>query len=176
MSYADLERMPVDSPRFELYDGELSEVPAPTLRHQRVALHLSQLLREYELRCGGLAVFAPVDVVLDQHNVVQPDVVFISAERAARLEMLGPLRIPPDLAVEVLSPATARTDRGRKLQLLARFGVKEYWLVDPIDQTLELHKLDGSAYVFEALAHEQEMVTSAALPGLVFHASRIFAR
>ena len=176
MNYADLERMPVDGPRFELYDGELSELPAPTLRHQRVAIHVTELLCEYERRCGGLAVVSPLDLILDDHNVVQPDVMFIRAERAARLELLGPLRVPPDLAVEVLSPGTEGADRGRKLRLLSRFGVKEYWLIDPAEQTLELHRLEGSAYVLETLAPGNDMVTSPALPGLAFDIARIFAR
>ncbi len=75
VSYADLELLSEDGRRFELYDGELFEMPAPTLRHQRVAVNVIEVIRGHERRAGGLAVISPVDVVLTRYDVVQPDVV-----------------------------------------------------------------------------------------------------
>jgi Uma2 family endonuclease len=175
-SYADLERLPDDGRRYELYDGELCEVPAPIPRHQRVAYKLAAVLDEYERANGGLAFISPIDIVLDDHNVVQPDVVFFTRERMHLIDMKKATRLPPDLAVEVLSPTTERTDRGKKLRLLARFGVREYWLVDPDENTIERLVLAAGAYVVDALVEEADLMTSKALPGLSFPAARIFAR
>jgi len=79
VTYADLERMPDDGRRYELYDGEVSVVPSPLLRHQRVAERVFELLREYGSRPGGEAIVAPIDIVLSDLDVVQPDVVFFGA-------------------------------------------------------------------------------------------------
>jgi len=113
MSYADLERMPEDGPRFELYDGVLSELPAPIPRHQRVGFNAAEVLKNYERQAGGLMVMSPTDIVLDDYNVVQPDVVFFGRDRARTIDLYRAIRIPPELAVEVLSPTTAAIDRGR---------------------------------------------------------------
>ncbi len=175
LSFADLERMPEDGRRYELYDGELSEVPSPLPVHQRVAFNLAEALREYERGRGGLVFVAPLAIVLDEFNVVQPDVVFFTADRIGAIDMRRVIRQPPDLAVEVLSPSTEQTDRGRKLRLLARFGVREYWLVDPLEQTIEQLALEGDDYVLVQLAGAHETVASRALPALAVSASRVFA-
>ena len=149
-SYADLERLPDDGRRYELYDGEVVELSSPTYRHQRVGLNISVMLRNYEAAHGGRVVPAPFDIVLTQYDVVEPDVVFFVEERVSLLDTFGGARVPPDLAVEVLSPGTASNDRGRKKHLLARFGVREYWLVDPIGNRLECYVLRNDAYILEA--------------------------
>ena len=174
MSYADLERMPDDGRRYELYDGELSEVPAPIPRHQRVAFNIAEVLRDYERKHGGLMFTSPIDIVLDDYNVVQPDVVFFSRERTDAIDMRRAIRVPPDLAVEVISPSTESTDRGKKLRLLARFGVKEYWLIDPLDNTLEQRVLVGFALIPGGRVAQHDRVTSHALDALRFPASRLF--
>jgi Uma2 family endonuclease len=173
MCFADLERMPEDGRRYELYDGELSDVPSPLPRHQRVALNVAERLREYERRAGGLVFVAPLDIVLDEHNVVQPDVVYFTAARAATIDLGRPIWMTPDLVVEVLSPATATNDRGRKQRLLARFGVAEYWLVDPADRTIEQLVLEGSALVLANVAGDRDALASRGLPGLVVSAAEI---
>ena len=175
-SYADLERLPEDGRRYELYDGERCEVPAPIPRHQRVAHKLANVLDEHERAAGGLVLISPIDIVLDEHNVIQPDVVFFARQRADLIDMGSAIRVPPDLAIEVLSPATADADRGKKLRLLARFGVREYWIVDPIDNTIERFVLVADAYVLDGVVSETDVMTSRALPGLRFPAARVFAR
>ena len=102
MRFADLERMPEDGRRFELYDGELSEVPSPLPRHQRIALNIANALRQYEHSHGGLVFVAPLDIVLDDHNVVQPDAVFFGTDRACAIDLHRPIRLAPDLAIEIL--------------------------------------------------------------------------
>lgn len=174
MTYADLERLPEDGPRFELYDGVLSEVPAPIPRHQRVAFNAAEILKNYERETGGLMLTAPTDIVLDDYNVVQPDVVFFGRDHARTIDLYRAIRIPPELAVEVLSPTTAAIDRGKKLRLLARFGVSEYWLVDPIANTLEQLVLAGELYRVLPVMNAGDVVLSPTLLGLTFPAGRLF--
>ena len=117
-----------DEPRCELIYGRFYVTPSPTPSHQLVASLLWRELYAIARRCGGLALAAPLDVVLDDHTVVQPDVSYFTA---ARRGIVGRrVEGAPDLIVEILSPSTSRTDRGEKLKLYADSGVQEYWLVD----------------------------------------------
>jgi Uma2 family endonuclease len=127
VSYADLERMPEDGRRYELYDGEVFVVPAPVPRHQIVQIALTELLRRWAGRHGGFVVSSPIDIIFTEHDVLQPDVVLFRPERTHLIDLDRPIRHVPDLCVEVLSPSTAAADRGRKMQAFARFGVPEYW-------------------------------------------------
>jgi Uma2 family endonuclease len=175
VTYAELLQWPDDGRQRELYDGEVVVVPAPIFRHQRVAMHVMDLLRDYEEAAGGVTVPAPFDIVLSDFTVLQPDVVFFRRERRHLLDDWGPARAVPDLAVEVLSPSTESRDRGRKMHLLARFGLPEYWLVDPARHTLEIHLLRSGAYERVVDAGERDRVTSPTLPDLSFAAARLFA-
>ena len=126
VSYADLERTPEDGRRYELYDGEVYVVPAPMPRHQRVQMRLVEWFDHYAESVGGFAVDAPIDIVFSEYDVLQPDVVFFRPERAHLVDLDCVIRHVPDLCVEILSPSTEATDRGRKMQMLARYGVPEY--------------------------------------------------
>jgi len=175
VTYAELQHWPDDGRRYELYDGEVIVVPAPLLRHQRVALHLMDVLREYEEVAGGLVVPAPFDIVFSEHNVVQPDVVYFTTDRRHLLRDWDAGRAVPDLAVEVLSPGTEARDRGRKMELLARFGVPEYWIVDPARNVLEVYALRSAAYQLAVAAADDAIVLSPTLTDLSFATSRVFA-
>ena len=174
VTFAELQEWPDDGRRYELYDGEVVVCPMPFLRHQRVAFHIGQILYDYEQREGGLVFCVPIDIVFSEHNVVQPDVVYFRQERRHVLKMMEATRAAPDLAVEVLSRSTEATDRGRKMQLLARFGVPEYWIVDPVKNTLEIYLLRGPAFERVATHDEHQEVQSPTLPGLSFPAARVF--
>ena len=174
VSFAELCRWPDDGRQYELYDGEVIVVPAPIPRHQRVGINVVSVLREYEQRTGGLVFYAPFDVVLTEYDVVQPDVVFFRAERRDLIDMMRPTRVPPDLAVEVSSPSTERRDRGRKMELLARFGVPEYWIIDPIGNLLEIYQLQSASDILAAVVGEKDHVESPTLAGLSFEAVRLF--
>ena len=126
-TYTDLQSWPDDGRRYELYDGEVCVIPSPLLMHQDAVQARYRLLFAYSEAHGGKAIVAPIDIVFDELNVLQPDVVFFTADRSHLLRRDQPIRIAPDLAIEVLSPSTARNDRGRKMQTFARFGVPEYW-------------------------------------------------
>jgi Uma2 family endonuclease len=138
-------------------------------------MHIEETLLEYERAHGGAVAHAPLDIVLSEHNVVQPDVVYFKPERRRLLEDWDANRIPPDLAVEILSRSTEARDRGRKIQLLARFQVPEYWIVDPAKHTLEIHVLRDRDYVLFGSYDEASDVSSPSLPGLAFAAVRVFA-
>jgi Uma2 family endonuclease len=124
---ADYDRLP-DEPRYELVFGRFHLTPSPFPRHQVVVTMLLLHFHRIAKAAGGFVFIAPLDVVLADHSVVQPDLLYMSA---ARLELVGNrVEGAPDLVVEVLSPGTARFDRGRKLQLYSLYGIEEYWLVD----------------------------------------------
>jgi Uma2 family endonuclease len=137
----DYERLP-DEPRHELLYGRLYVTPSPTARHQRVSLLLSHRLDALSREIGGMVFTAPLDVALADHTVVQPDLLYLSPERQHRVQER--IEGPPDLAVEIVSPRTARRDRGEKLRAYAELGVREYWIVDPAARQIEfLTNRDG---------------------------------
>lgn len=142
MTRADLADTPDDGHRYELVDGTLVVTPAPTWQHQQAVLELAVLLREACPR--ELQVFvAPVDVVLADETVLQPDVL------VARRSDLGDRDLPaaPVLAVEVLSPSTRRVDLGLKRSRYEAAGCPSYWVVDPDDPSLTAWGLVDGAYV-----------------------------
>jgi Uma2 family endonuclease len=174
VTFAELQQWPDDGRRYELYDGEVIVVPSPVPRHQRIVLNLAWILREYEERAGGLVFAAPLDIVFDEHNVVQPDVLYFREEQRPFVPMDAAAHATPDLAIEVLSRRTAVRDRGRKMQLLARFAVPEYWIVDPDSEAIEIYALHGAAYDRMATAGAGQDAQSATLTGLSFPVARVF--
>jgi Uma2 family endonuclease len=146
VSFADLQRMPDDGRRYELYDGELHVVPSPMPRHQRVAMRLLDVLFEYARRAGGEAFSAPLDIVVSEYDVVQPDLVYFGPSAAGRIDPDQAIRFLPDLAIEVLSPSTASIDRGRKRLLLERAGLREYWIVDPAASGVNVYVLEQGRF------------------------------
>lgn len=166
VSYTDLLHQPEDGRRYEIYDGEVFVVPSPLPLHQIVADNIARVLHEYSNVQGGLAITAPLDIVFSEHNVLQPDIVFFSRGRRQLVKLDEVIRHAPDLVVEVLSPSTESTDRGRKLQTFARFGVREYWIVDPTARTLEVLSLRGRSYKLHSKVTAGETAVSENLPGL----------
>jgi Uma2 family endonuclease len=151
-----------EEPRCELLYGRLLVTPAPTLRHQLVSGRVFRILADYADRNGGHAFYAPVDVVLANHSIVQPDVIYVTK---ARSSILGTrVEGAPDLTVEILSPGTARRDLGAKLRLYAESGVPEYWIVDPSLSTFEF--LENTGDGFRLRLAEGATYRSAAIAGL----------
>ena len=171
VSFVELERWPEDGRRYELYDGEVYEVPSPILLHQIVAGRLHVMLNDYVREHGGIVLFAPLDIVLTDYDVVQPDLLLFTREREGLLNLRKANRVAPDLAIEILSPATAANDRGRKMQLLARHRVCEYWLVDPEAVTIEVYSLSGQQFALARTVSGRERVRSPLLPGLALQPS-----
>ena len=176
VSFAELSTWPDDGRRWELYGGEPIAVPSPSWTHQRVAVELVTLLKDYERHAGGGVVAAPFDIVLSEYDVLQPDVVYFGATKRAMLDPLQAGHIVPDLAVEVLSRSTEARDRGRKMALLGSYGLPEYWLVDPVSRVVEIYGLSIGGRLEQAQAFESPSIAaSATLPGLTFGLERLFA-
>lgn len=160
VSYADLVRWPEDGRRYELYDGEVYVVPSPLPLHQIVSARLYDVLRDYVRVHGGVVLYAPLDIVLTEYDVVQPDLLFFTREHERLIEPRKVTRHAPDLAIEILSPSTAPNDRGRKMRLLARHSVREYWLVDPEAPAVEVYRLEGNRFVLVCSASGSQIVES----------------
>lgn len=174
LTYRDYLTWPDDGRRYELYEGEVYLVPSPSVRHQRVSGKLQALLRQFLLVNGlGEVLYAPLDVVFSESTVVQPDLLFISHERRS---IIGEQNISgaPDLVVEIISPATEERDRGAKLQLYCRYGVRECWLVDPDKRTVEVLALSPEGYQVLGRYRADEVVSSQVLVGFQFPAKEIF--
>jgi Uma2 family endonuclease len=174
VSFSDLLQMPEDGRRLELYDGEVFEIPGPLPRHQVAADNIKQILARYTLGHGGLSLISPLDIVFSEYDVVQPDVVFFGQARRHLVNFDKVIRDRPDLVVEVLSPGTLSNDRGRKLQMFARYGVPEYWIADSVRGCLEVHVLAGNRFAAPATSCGDEPVSSRILAGLVFPAIDAF--
>jgi Uma2 family endonuclease len=170
VSFADIEKWPEDGRRYELYDGEVYEVPSPILLHQMVSARLYLALAAYVNTHGGTVLYAPLDIVLTDYDVVQPDLLLFTRERTHLLNPRQVTRVPPDLAIEILSPSTEGNDRGRKMRLLQQHGVREFWLVDPDGETIEVYALNGSEFVLASVATATESVRSPLLPELTITA------
>jgi Uma2 family endonuclease len=174
ISFADLERAPEDGCRYELYDGEVFVVPAPLPRHQVVQHLVADMLRDFAVEHGGFAVASPIDIVFSDYDVLQPDVVFFGAARAHLVDLDRVIRNPPDLCVEVISPSTQDRDRGRKMQMFARFGVPEYWIIEPRVRRIEVYRLERGAYALVADLSGEGVIESPTTAGLVFSLAGLF--
>lgn len=160
--------------RYQLLDGEMIVAPSPTTRHQRILLRLYQAVNDFvgTHRLGEVLV-APCDVVLSNHDVAQPDVLFISNERSGIVTEPN-IQGAPDLVVEVLSPGTTQYDRGYKRSLYSRHGVREYWLVDPESETIEVLTASDQGLVTHSAYHQGETLASPLLEGLDVRLEQIF--
>ena len=173
VGYADLQRIPEDGYRYELYDGELCVVPSPLPIHQIVAQRLFLALNDFAQDHGGQAFLAPFDVVLSEFNVIQPDVLYYGPESAARINLREHVRFAPELAIEVLSPSTARNDHGRKRDLAARYRIAEYWVVDTDVRRIEVSTLQVDGYERPMIA-DGDLLRSATIAGLAIDLIDLF--
>jgi len=146
LTYKDYEALPADGRRYELHEGELSVTPAPSPRHQQVSANLFMLLRQH-VRAHGLGevLYAPIDCILSDITIVQPDLVYVEPSRLGAISARG-IEGPPTLVVEVLSPTSVQIDRGVKFQLYARHQIPYYWIVNPDTRTIEACTLSETAY------------------------------
>lgn len=146
LTYKDYAALPEDGKRYELHEGELSMTPAPHTRHQQVSRNLFRVLdqhvREQSL---GEILYAPVDCILSDITIVQPDIVYIESERRDIISARG-IEGPSTLVVEILSPSTGQIDRGIKFQLYARYGVPYYWIVETEPISIDAYALSGKEY------------------------------
>ena len=146
LSYPDYAAIPEDGLRHEIIDGDHYVNPAPNLYHQAVSKRLQhQLYTRIELAGLGILYYAPCDVQLSEHDIVQPDLLVVLSSRT-RIFTPTKVKGAPDLLVEILSEGTAAYDRTLKRDLYERSGVREYWIVDPSEHTLEQLVLQDGEY------------------------------
>lgn len=175
-TYADYQALPDDGPRYELIGGELIMAAAPLTRHQIILVNLLVILDGYvRSRRSGRVLCAPIDVHLSDHDVVQPDIVFISAAHADRIVRVG-IEGPPDLCVEILSEGTRKLDLDRKRRLYAEHGAGEYWVFDPDADTATVWRLREDAVKPAATFTRTDTMTSAMFPGLEIRLGEVFER
>jgi Uma2 family endonuclease len=175
-TYEDYLLFPDDGRRHELIGGEHFVTPAPNEKHQITAanlhLDLGSFVREHRL---GRVFFAPFDLVLSAEDVVQPDLLFISHQRAAVAKRQQTAAIP-ELVIEVLSESTRKTDETVKRKLYEWAGVLEYWVVDPVLETVKVYRLAGGAYtrVAELSVEAGDRLETPLLPGFAVALAAVF--
>ena len=172
LTFDDLAETPNDGQRYEIIGGELFVSPSPEAIHQRLLRVLLLLLNDFvtEQQLGEV-FFAPLDVRLAPHDIVQPDLIVLSAARFGVVES-RPIEGAPDLIVEILSPSTRDHDQVRKAELYARSGVPEYWIVDTEARTLRgLTLVEGR---YETIAQEGSVLRSVVLPDLTIDIAALF--
>ncbi len=170
MSYAEFHNLKFDDNdpyQYELIEGEIVRKSSPTIRHQRISGNIYFQIRTYlQQNPVGEVFSAPLDVVLEEHTAPQPDVFFVSKEREFILdEEEGVVIGTPDLIVEIISPSSVKKDRYEKKDLYERFGVREFWLADPNNRTVEIFTFSENAYRLHGFADEESKATSTVLPG-----------
>lgn len=157
-----------------LLEGETNLAPAPSDKHRAVVVKLLvalyQFVTEHRL---GLVRVSPYDVVLSEYDVVQPDLLFVSSDRSAIITEAN-IQGAPDLVVEILSPASVQYDRGYKGALYSRHGVREYWLVDPDAETVEVLTESDQGLVPHASYRRGDTLTSSLLAELALDLEQIF--
>jgi Uma2 family endonuclease len=168
----DYLKLPEDGNQYEIVAGILELKPSPTTTHQRISHQIHRILTD---SCENeyIIMYAPVDVILSDRETRQPDILMIHRSRAAIIQEHAVVG-PPDLVVEILSPSTIKRDRVMKLRSYAHFGVPEYWIIDPLNVTIEQYVLtrEGDPYELQDVFGAEETVTSARLPCVGFKVSQ----
>jgi len=175
LTYEHLRQMPDDGRRYELIEGELAVSPAPKWQHQRIVRRLFELLVRAENAGHGVVVPAPTDVVLDpEMNALQPDLLFIAKHRLEEIVTEDNVQGAPDLVAEVLSASTAGRDLGVKLRVYARYGVRFYWVADPMPQVMRVFELRPGGYLENPAQQGQDVLSCSLFPGITARVADLF--
>lgn len=173
-TYADYRQLPEGAP-YELIQGQLVMSPSPTVRHQLVVLALAADLREYVAsQTEGSVLVAPMDVFLSSDTVVQPDVLYVSHDRRDRIGT-DEIRGAPDLVMEVVSSSSGHRDLLEKKRLYEESGVREYWIVDPNSESIEIHISSENAFGLHERRVETGTAASALLDGFSVDLPSLFS-
>jgi Uma2 family endonuclease len=165
--------MPETNQPSELWDGELIISPAPSFYHQEIVLRLyRQLYQWVSQRKLGKVIASPIDMVLSAHRAVQPDVAFIDKERLSIIKRT--INGPVDLAVEIISLGNRNRDRIEKRDLYEQYGVKEYWIIDPEAETIEVLHLEDGRYQLVMRCTPGQTASSRLLPGFEVVVETVF--
>ena len=176
LTYEDYASLPEGEPRYELIGGKLELMsPAPSSEHQLISSNFFALMNEC---CRGdyITLYAPIDLILANGEVRQPDIAMIHRGRSGLVTHRG-IEGAPDLIVEILSPSTALNDKRSKRKTYARFGVKEYLITDPVYRTVEQYLLNQDSQSYElqnVYGQEDETITSTTIQCLTLPIADIF--
>ncbi len=160
----------------QLINGDLIMSPSLTINHQivngKLFMFISKHLEKNNL--GGICLFSPIDVVLDDENIYQPDLIYISGKRKSELlqdQIMG----APDLIVEILSPSTAYYDLKQKKDFYERYGVKEYLIIDPVRHDAEIYGLIDEKFELQQKEQQNGKINLNTLPGLQIDLQKLFS-
>jgi Uma2 family endonuclease len=174
-TYDDLFSLPDDGKRYEIIEGDLYEMPAPSWVHVTVVMNLILLLGPLVRSLGGVLATAPADVFFEGADPVEPDIIVTLPGWSGKTRRRG-LEGAPDLLIEVLSPSSRGHDTLTKRALYARAGVREYWIVDPENRTLEILTLDRDSLHTRQIATGAETAASPLLNDFAVPLAAVFAR
>ena len=173
LTYEDYAATP-EGDRYELIDGELIVAAAPNIPHQstqsNVDWRVQTFVRNHDL---GTVFNAPTDVVLSEHDTVQPDLMFVSKERE-RIITRANIQGAPDLVVEILSPSSIRRDWRDKFDMYERHGVREYWLIDPDRRMAWVFMLREGVFEEAGRYGEDDTLVSPTLSGFELELTEVF--
>ncbi len=171
-TYDDYEKLPEGAP-YQLIGGELVKSPSPVPYHQGLTGKLYEIFLPLKEAGKGRVYFAPIDIYLKDTETYQPDLIFISA---ARLKIIGKKKIEgaPDIVAEVLSPSTAYYDLRHKREEYRKAGVREYWIVDPMEASIEIYENTGDNFDLYASARGKGSVRSGLYPEIEVDAEEFF--
>jgi len=173
ITYADYLKID-DNNRYEIFNGELLMVPAPSTDHQEISGNIGFLIWSFVKQKGLGKVFnAPVDVVFDDDEVFQPDIIFIKSENQS---IIGKNAIQgvPDLIVEIVSPSSTFYDTIEKKDIYRKYGVKEYWIIFPDEKVIEVLSLEKGEYLEFCKSKKEGIVKSKILEGLEINSKDVF--
>ena len=173
-TYEDLRHTPDDGKRYEVLEGDLIVSPSPKWKHQRVAHRLHTFLTRWEDHGYGSVCPAPMDVVLSDRDVVEPDLLFIATDRMGIVTEEN-VRGAPDLVVEVISEGSRHRDVITKRHIYERNGVRFYWLVDPEEETVRVFELKEGAYGDPRVLTAGQELSCALFPGVTQDVGKLFS-
>jgi len=177
LTYDDYVRFPEDGMRHELIDGAHYVTPSPNHEHQHVLGELfGAIWSHVKAHPIGRVYVAPFDVLFSRVDVVEPDILYMSNETAARIITPQNVQGAPDLVVEIASPGTTRRDATIKYELYQRFGVAEYWIVDPEAKVIRIHRNESGRFgtPIELSRDMADVLTTPLLPGFELPLTRLF--
>ena len=170
LTWEDYAAIPDDGRRHEIIDGEHYVNPAPVAFHQIVVSNIEFALQQYvRAQHAGRVLSSPINVVLSEHDIVQPDLLFVQAARVPIIQRN--IQGPPDLVIEVLSESNRRYDVRTKYELYERTGVGEYWIIDPDELAVRVFRRDGGKF---ARVEVTDAITTPLLPGFTLPLAVIF--
>jgi Uma2 family endonuclease len=174
-TYEEAARHPYIEERFEIIEGIRYEMqPSPTFNHQWL---VTQICNSIDRTCSstGTVLVAPMDVYFDEDNIFQPDVIYIANDNSSIIKRHR-IEGAPDLVVEILSPSTSANDKIRKKRNYERFGVPEYWIVDPVHRLIDQFIADNGKYALDGTYSPGGLLQSPRFSCISIDMDKLFSR